>query len=180
MKNNIALIGFMGAGKSAVGRALAAAAGMDFIDLDTAIEERAGRSISQIFAGEGEPTFRRIEAAITGDAAGSENTVIACGGGVVLDQANIEALRRNAVIIYLSAEPSIMLRRVLNSREKRPLLQIIDPATAMDDLLKYRKPLYEAAADRIVNTSDLDIEGVVQNILAEMRKNESHSFPKQD
>jgi len=180
MKNNIALIGFMGAGKSAVGRALAAAAGMDFIDLDTAIEEKAERSISQIFAGEGEPTFRRIEAAIVGDTAGRENTVIACGGGVVLDQANIEALRRNAVIIYLSAGPSILLRRVLNSREKRPLLQIIDPATAMDDLLKYRVPLYKAAADLIVNTSELDIGGVVQNILAEMRKYESFNFPEQD
>jgi shikimate kinase len=180
MKSNIALIGFMGAGKSAVGRALAAAAKMDFIDLDSAIEEKAGRSVSEIFAREGEPIFRRIEASITADAAGRQNTVIACGGGVVLDQANIEALKSNAVIIYLSAEPSIMLRRVLNSREKRPLLQIIDPAAAMDDLLKYREPLYEASADRIVNTSDLGIEGVVQNILAEMRKDESFNFPKQD
>ena len=180
MKSNIALIGFMGAGKSAVGRALAAAAKMDFIDLDAVIEEKAGRSISEIFACEGEPVFRRIEAAITADAAGSENAVIACGGGVVLDQANIEALRRNAVIIYLSAEPSTMLRRVLNSPEKRPLLQMIDPAAAMDDLLRYREPLYEASADRIVNTSDLGIEGVVQNILAEMRKDESFNFPKRD
>jgi shikimate kinase len=179
MKSNIALIGFMGAGKSAVGKALAAAAGMDFIDLDNMIEEQAGKSISEIFARDGEASFRLIEAAIANDAAGRENTVIACGGGVVLDQANIEALRRNAVIIYLAAEPSTMLRRVLNSREKRPLLQTIDPAAAMDDLLKHREPLYEAAADRIVNTSDLDIGGVVQNILAEMRKNESHSFPEQ-
>ena len=178
MKGNIALIGFMGAGKSAVGRALAAAAKMDFIDLDTAIEEKAGRSISEIFAREGEPVFRRLEAAAVSDAAGNENTVIACGGGVVLDQANIEALRRNAVIIYLSAEPSIMLRRVLNSREIRPLLQMIDPAEAMDGLLKHRKPLYEAAADLAVNTSQLDIDGVVQNILAEMRKDESFNFPK--
>jgi len=180
MKSNIALIGFMGAGKSAVGKALAAAAGMDFVDLDSMIERRAERSISEIFAREGEPTFRRIEAAIVNDAAGRENTVIACGGGVVLDQANIEALRRNAVIIYLAAEPSILLRRVLNSPKKRPLLQIVDPAAAMDDLLKYREPLYKAAADLTVNTSTLNIEGVVQNILADMRKNDSHSFTKQD
>jgi shikimate kinase len=180
MKSNIALIGFMGAGKSAVGRALATAAKMDFIDLDTAIEEQAGKSVSEIFSSEGEPVFRRIEAGVTTAAAGRQNTVIACGGGVVLDQANIEALRRNALIIYLAADPSIMLRRVLNSREKRPLLQIVDPAAAMDGLLKYREPLYEAAADRIVNTSDLSIEGVVQNILAEMRKDESYNIPKHD
>jgi len=179
MKSNIALIGFMGAGKSAVGRTLAAAAGMDFIDLDSMIEEDAGRSISEIFAREGEATFRHIEAAITNDAAGRGNTVIACGGGVVLDQANIEALKRNAIIIYLRADPSILLRRVLKSRDRRPLLQVFDPATAMDDLLKRREPLYQAAADLIVNTTDLDIEGVVQNILAELRKNESHSFPEQ-
>jgi shikimate kinase len=180
MKSNIALIGFMGAGKSSVGRALAAAAGMDFIDLDSAIEEKAGRSISEIFAREGEPVFRSIESSVTADAAGRENTVIACGGGVVLDHANIEALRRNALIIYLSANPSTMLRRVLNSREKRPLLQVFDPATAMDDLLKYREPLYAAAADLVVNTSDLDIAGVMKNIIEKMRKNESHSFTEQD
>jgi shikimate kinase len=178
MKSNIALIGFMGAGKSAVGRDLAAAAGMDFVDLDTAIEEKAGKSISQIFAGEGEPVFRRIEASVTSDISGRENTVIACGGGVVLDQANIKALKGNAVIIYLWAEPSIMLRRVLNSREKRPLLQIIDPAAAMDDLLRHRTPLYETAADLTINTSGLGIDGVVQIILAEMRKDESFNFPE--
>jgi len=178
MKTNIALIGFMGSGKSAVGRALASAAGMDFIDLDTAIEEKAGRSISEIFGGEGEPVFRRIESAIVNDAGSRENTVMACGGGVILDGANIEALRRNAVIIYLTAEPSILLRRVLNSREKRPLLQVFDPATAMDDLLKYREPLYKAAADLTVDTSALDIEGVAQNILVEMRKNDCHNFPE--
>ena len=178
MKSNIALIGFMGAGKSAVGRALATAAEMDFVDLDTAIEEKAGKSVSEIFACEGEPVFRRIEAGVTIAAAGRQNTVIACGGGVVLDQANIEALKRNALIIYLAADPSIMLRRVLNSREKRPLLQIVDPAAAMDGLLKYREPLYESAADLIVNTTDLSIESVVQNILAEMRKDESYNIPK--
>ena len=179
MKSNIALIGFMGAGKSAVGKALASAAGMDFLDLDKMVEERAGRSIAEIFSRDGEPAFRRMEAAIINDAAVRINTAIACGGGVVLDQSNIEALRHNAVIVYLTAEQSILLRRVLNSREKRPLLQIFDPAAAMNDLLKRREPLYEAAADLIVNTSALNIEGVVQNILVEMRKNESHSFPEQ-
>jgi shikimate kinase len=179
MKSNIALIGFMGAGKSAVGRALASAAGMDFLDLDKMVEEQAGRSISNIFSLDGEPSFRRMETEIIKDAAVRINTVIACGGGVVLDQVNIEAIRHNAVIIYLTAEPSILLGRVLNSRETRPLLQVFDPASAMKDLLKHREPLYRAAADLTVNTSALDIEGVVQNILAEIRKNESRSFTEQ-
>jgi len=170
----------MGAGKSAVGRALSEAAGMDFVDLDRVIQEKAGKSISQIFSFEGESVFRRIEATAVEEAAGRDYTVIACGGGVILNQANIDALRRNSIIVYLPAEPSVLLRRVLNSREKRPLLQVIDPASAMDDLLKYREPLYEEAADLTINTSALDISGVVQNILEELKKNESFNFPKQD
>jgi len=180
MKSNIALIGFMGAGKSAVGRALAAAAGMDFVDLDSQIQEEAGRSISRIFSLDGEAAFRRFESKVVNDAAGRENTVIACGGGVILDQANIETLKRNAIIIYLPAEPSVLLRRILKSPEKRPLLQVFDPASAMDGLLKRRIPLYEAAADLTVNTSELDIESVVNKILTELRTNDSHNLPKQD
>ena len=180
MKSNIALIGFMGAGKSAAGRALASAAGMDFLDLDRMVEEQAGRTIAEIFSLDGESAFRRMEAEIIKDAAARTNTVIACGGGVVLDQANIQALRRNAMIIYLTAEPSILLGRALNSREKRPLLQVFDPAAAMNDLLRHREPLYRAAADLTVNTSALDIEGVVQNILAERKTNDSLCFPEQD
>jgi shikimate kinase len=180
MKNNVALIGFMGAGKSAVGRALASAVGMDFVDLDSLIRQKTGRSISQIFSSGGEAAFRRIESDAVSEIAASVNTVIACGGGVVLDRSNVEILKRNAVIVYLSAAPSILLRRVLNSPERRPLLQVVDPASAMDGLLKRRLPLYQAAADLTIDTSDLDIEGVVKKIVSELKFNESHSFPKQD
>ena len=180
MKSNIALIGFMGAGKSAVGRALAAAAGMDFVDLDSRIQQKAGRSISQIFSYDGEAAFRRIESQAVSEANGSENTVIACGGGVVLDQSNIEALKRNATIVYLQAEPSVLLRRVLNSPERRPLLQVVDPASAMGGLLKRRLPLYEAAADLTIDTSALDIESVVKKIITELKTNDSQDFPEQD
>ncbi|MBN1691749.1 MAG: shikimate kinase [Dehalococcoidia bacterium] len=180
MQSNIALIGFMGAGKSTVGRTLSAASGMDFIDLDTRIQQKAGMSISRIFSYDGEDAFRRIESETVNEVIGRENTVIACGGGVVLDQSNIGALKRNATIVYLSAKPSILLRRVLNSPERRPLLQVFDPASAMDSLLKHRIPLYEAAADLTIDTSTLDIEGVVKKILAELKINESHDLPKHD
>lgn len=169
----------MGAGKSAVGRALAKAAAMDFIDLDTIIQQKAGRSISQIFSYDGEAAFRRIESQAVNDAAGRENTVIACGGGVVLEQSNVEALRRNAIIVYLPAEPSVLLRRVLNNPEQRPLLQVVDPASAMGGLLKRRLPLYEAAADLTIDTSALDIERVVEKIISELRTYDCHNLPEQ-
>jgi len=180
MKNNIALIGFMGAGKSVVGRALAAATGLDFVDLDSRIQQKTGRAISQIFSFEGEAAFRRIESDAVSEIAVSINTVIACGGGVILDRSNVEILKLSAVIVYLSARPSILLRRVLNSPERRPLLQVVDPASAMDGLLKRRLPLYQAAADLTIDTSDLDIEGVVKKIVSELKINESFTFAKQD
>jgi shikimate kinase len=179
MKNSIALIGFMGAGKSAVGKALAVESGMDFIDLDIQIQQKAGKSIPQIFSFDGEAAFRRIESDAVKELSGRENTVIACGGGVILDKSNMETLGCGAIIIYLKADPSVLLRRVLKSPDMRPLLQVVDPAPAMEGLLKRRIPLYESAADLTIDTSALDIEGVVKKILAEL-KNESLNFSKQD
>ena len=178
MKTNIALIGFMGAGKSAAGRALAAKLHMAFIDLDSLIEEKAGRSIAGIFTRDGEPAFRRMEAEITKQAAAKEKAVIACGGGIVLQQNNIDLISKSSVIVYLAAEPSVLLRRVLRSRERRPLLEVTDPASTIDDLLKYRRPLYEKAADIIIDTSQLDISGVAGRISEELLKNESLNLEK--
>ena len=178
MKSNIALIGFMGAGKTAVGRALAAKLGMEFVDLDSLIEEKAAMSIAEIFAQDGEPAFRRMETEITERAAAKENAVIACGGGIVLQENNTDIIKKSSVIVYLAAEPAVLLRRVLNSKNKRPLLEVVDPASAIDDLLKYRRPLYEKAADIIIDTSQLDIAGVVSRIREELVKNESFNLEK--
>lgn len=178
MKSNIALIGFMGAGKSAVGRALAAKLDMEFIDLDSLIRQKAFKSIPDIFAQDGEPAFRSMETEITEQVASKERAVISCGGGIVLEQNNIDLIRKSSVIVYLAAEPDILLRRVLNNRERRPLLEVVDPASAIDDLLKYRKPLYEKAADVIIDTSLLNIAGVVDRISEELEKNESFNLEK--
>jgi len=161
-----------------VGRALAGKLAMQFIDLDPLIQEKAGRSIAEIFEQDGEAAFRSMEAEITGQVAAKERTVISCGGGIVLEQNNIDIIRESSVIVYLSAEPAILLRRVLNGQERRPLLEVIDPASAIDDLLKYRKPLYEKAADVIIDTSQLDIAGVVDRISEELLKNESLNLEK--
>ena len=178
MKTNIALIGFMGAGKSAVGRALAAKLDMECIDLDSLIEEMAGRPIAGIFARDGEPAFRRMEAEICEHVANREHAVIACGGGIVLEQNNIYLLRKSSFIVYLAAEPAILLQRILNSPEKRPLLEVEDPASAINDLLKYRRPLYEKAAHIIIDTSQLDIDSAAGKISEELVKNESFNLQK--
>lgn len=168
----------MGAGKTAVGRALAVRLGREFIDLDAVVAQKAARSIQDIFAFDGEPAFRRMEAEAVRQAAASRDAVIACGGGIVLDQANINILKQSSVMVYLAAEPSILLRRVLNSKEKRPLLQVADPASAMGDLLNYRKPLYEKAADIIMDTSQLDLTATVDRVCEELKRYESVNFEK--
>jgi len=178
MKTNIALIGFMGAGKSAVGRALAAKLDMEFVDLDSLIEKKAGRSIAEIFARDGEAAFRSMEAETTAQVAGKEKKVIACGGGIVLEQNNIDIIKKSSIIVYLAAEPAVLLRRVLNGKERRPLLEVADPAAAIDGLLKYRRPLYEKAADIIIDTSQLDIAGAAGKINEELVKNESFNLAK--
>ena len=168
----------MGAGKSAAGRALASKLNMEFVDLDSLMQEGTGRSIADIFARDGEPAFRSMEKEICRQAAAREGTVISCGGGIVLEQNNIDVMRKSSVIVYLAAEPAILLRRITHSRERRPLLEVDDPASAIEGLLKSRRPLYEKAADIILDTSQLDIAGVVDRISEELRKNESFNFEK--
>ena len=166
MKNNIALIGFMGAGKSAVGRALAVKLGMEFIEMDALVTERCNKSIAEIFQQDGEPAFRRIEAEVARDVAGKKGAVIACGGGIVLKPANMDALKETCEIVYLEVLPSVVLARVSWSGQKRPLLEVPDPASAVHELLKFRRPLYEKAADITIDTSDLAVQDVVDRIAA--------------
>jgi shikimate kinase len=147
MKTNIALIGFMGAGKSSAGAALAHGLKKRFIETDSLIERKAGKSIPEIFSEDGEAAFRRLETAIAQEVAGEENAVIACGGGIVLNKINMERLRQNAVIVYLEVDPDIILQRLMNSEDSRPLLNTPDRKQRIIDLLKQRKPLYEREAD---------------------------------
>lgn len=168
MKTNIALIGFMGTGKTAVGRALARRLGKEFIELDPLIEKKAGKTIPRIFSEDGEIAFRELEIAAIKEIASRKNAVIACGGGVVLNRINIDRLRKEAVTIYLAASPKVILRRILKDAEERPLLNVADPAQTLTELLRFRKPFYERAADITVNTSRLSIEGVVNQIIARL------------
>ncbi len=164
MKSNIALIGFMGTGKTVVGRRLATATGKDFLELDAVIAERASRSIPDIFRLEGEAGFRRRETAAVTEVAGRENTVIACGGGVILSKINIVSLRENSRIVLLTASRNVILKRTRRDGATRPLLAAADPAEAIARLLEERRSLYRKAADVTVSTTRRTPDEVVLEI----------------
>jgi shikimate kinase len=176
MKTNVALIGFMGTGKTAVGRLLAKKLGRKFIELDSVIEKRAGKSIPEIFVEDGEIVFRELEIEATKEVARTKRTVIACGGGVILNRINIDRLKEGAVIVHLTALPSVILKRTLKEAGKRPLLEVENPLATIRELLKFRKPLYERAADTTINTARLDINAVAEQIIDRLNEDESFTW----
>ena len=149
---NIILTGFMGTGKTAVGREIARLLQMNLVDIDTEIEKTESMTINSIFEQFGEPRFREIETEMIKKKSSMTNVVISTGGGAVLKQENIDALRENGVIVCLHATPETILKRTGKS-EDRPLLKVENPLQKIHDLLNYREPFYEKA-DIMVDTED--------------------------
>jgi shikimate kinase len=174
MKTSIALIGFMGTGKTAVGRLLAEKLGKEFVELDAVIEKKAGKSIPEIFRQSGEIGFRELEIEATGEVAGKKNTVIACGGGIVLNKINIDRLRGECVIVCLTASPQVIIKRTSADMEERPLLAVPDRARQVEELLKFREPYYKRSADVTINTTRISAAAVVGRIIKKLRENESY------
>ncbi len=173
MKTNVALIGFMGVGKTVVGQALAKKLNKEFVELDSLIEHKAGKYINDIFQQDGEITFRELEIEVTKEVAKRKNLVIACGGGIVLNKINIDRLRNESVIVYLTASPKVILKRTSNEEEERPLLKTPNKSLGIQELLKFRKPFYKRAADMEINTSKLAINSVAEQIISKLKDNES-------
>ena len=171
MKSSIALIGFMGVGKTAVGKILAKELNKEFVELDSLIERKAGKPIPEIFGQDGEVVFRELEIEVTKEVSQNKNQVIACGGGLVLNKINIDRLRKDSVIVYLTASPSVILKRVSNGGE-RPVLKINNIPT-IQELLRFRKPFYERAADFQVNTSRVNINSIAGRIISKVKQNEN-------
>lgn len=168
MKGNIVLVGFMGTGKSAVGQRLAERLNMRFVSTDELIEKQEGRPITEIFAKSGEPYFRKIEKEVVRRVSELDNVVIAAGGGVVLDEENMENLRKKGVIICLSATPEVIYQRTRDYNH-RPLLNVPDPTKRIKELLDKRAPFYEKA-EFSVDTSSLSIDDVVEEVLKITKK----------
>jgi shikimate kinase len=161
---NIALIGFMAVGKSAVGRKLARRLKRRFIDLDKAIEKCEGSKVREIFENKGEPYFRQLEKQALAHVLREDGQVIATGGGVVLDEDNLRLLQERSLIVCLMANVNAIVRRA-GSGNRRPLLMTSDKTQRINELLKQRKEYY-ASAHIQIDTSDLTVDEVVGKILA--------------
>ncbi len=173
MKTSIALIGFMGTGKTAVGKTLAEKLDREFVEMDSLVEQKAGKTVPEIFEQDGEVAFRELEIGVTKEIAERKKAVIACGGGVVLNKINIDRLRKKCIIVYLTASPRVILKRTSSDENERPLLRAANKAGHIQELLRFRKPFYERAADIRIDTSQRDINSVVEQIIIKLKENES-------
>ncbi|MCL0091702.1 shikimate kinase [Dehalococcoidales bacterium] len=173
MKTSIALIGFMGTGKTAVGKIVAEKLGKEFIELDLLIEQRAGKTIAEVFQQDGEIAFRELEIEVTKEVSEKKNVVIACGGGLVLNKINIDRLSKECLMVYLTASPGVILKRISSEENERPLLKGANKALVVRELLRWRKPFYEQAADIKINTSKLDINSIAEQIIEKVKEDEN-------
>jgi shikimate kinase len=162
-RRNIVLVGFMGTGKTSVGRRLALRLGMTFVDMDDVIREREGRPIPRIFAENGEPYFRSLERALVGELSRQTGLVVSTGGGIVLNPENVRDYASSGLVVCLSAAPEAILQRVAGDTN-RPLLAGDDKMKKILPLLETRRPLY-AAIPHQVDTTRLSVEQVVERVL---------------
>jgi shikimate kinase len=163
-RQNIALTGFMAVGKSAVGRQLARRLKRRFVDLDRVIETSAGLKVKRIFREQGEAYFRKLEKDALARVLDDERQIIATGGGVIMDQENLDLLREKAFLICLTASTDVLLKRV-GKGSKRPLLKGPDRRERIERLLQEREEKY-ALADSSIDTSELTVDQVVDKIIA--------------
>ncbi|RPI38551.1 MAG: shikimate kinase [Nitrospiraceae bacterium] len=141
---NIVLTGFMGAGKTTIGKALAKMLHMKLVDGNEEIEISQKMTINEIFKMYGEPYFRDIETAMIKKLSHNKNCIISTGGGAVLRDENMEALKENGIVFCLAANAETILKRTGNNQD-RPLLKVENPKKKIEELLAYRRPFYEKA-----------------------------------
>lgn len=168
-RENIVLVGFMGSGKSSIGRLLARRLGFQFLDTDQLVIDRAGMEISDIFARYGEPAFREMETSVLLSVSHLRRCVIATGGGAVLSEQNRMIMRQIGFVVGLTASEEVIFDRV-SRNNKRPLLQTADPLETMRKLLASRAEAYAAAAQFTLDTTELTHLDALEVIAAEARQ----------
>jgi shikimate kinase len=165
--DKVVLVGMMGTGKTSVGRRVAAALGWRFVDSDEQIEARTGRTVREIFEADGEAAFRVLERdALAAALADPAPAVVAAAGGVVLDPANRDLLRDAGKVIWLTAEPEVLVSRV-DTGDHRPLLAG-DPLGTLRRLAAERQTLYRDVADEVVPVDEIDADAVAALIVSEL------------
>lgn len=163
MEKNIVLIGFMGCGKTSVGKRLSMKLKREFIDTDDFIEKREGMSISEIFAQKGEEYFRNLETELCKRFETPKSKIIATGGGIIKNPKNVECLKKGGTIVYLKSTPKQI---ALNLRydNSRPLLQCENKEKKIAELMEERNPLYKSCADVTIDVSNIDIDATLDKI----------------
>jgi shikimate kinase len=164
----LTLIGYRATGKTTLARLLAARLGWDWIDADVEIERRAGKTIARIFAEQGEPAFRDIEAQVIADLCGRQRLVLAAGGGAPLRPESRQAMRTAGKVVWLTARPQTVLARMsgdATTAARRPDLTGKDPLEEIVHLLAVRTPIYQETADLIVDTEGKTPEQLTAEIV---------------
>jgi shikimate kinase len=158
IRMNVFLIGYRGSGKTTVAAALAGRLSWPWIDADVELERRAGKSIKQIFAEQGEKAFRDLESAVVAELAAGDQRVIALGGGAVLREQNRQAIAGRGPVVWLTATPEVLFERIsadATTTERRPNLTAAGGIAEIRSLLAQRAPVYQACADLVVDAVQL-------------------------
>lgn len=164
LKKTVVLVGMMGAGKTAVGRALAARLDVPFRDSDAEIEAAANMSVPEIFERDGEPFFRKREAEVIARLLTSDPGILSTGGGAFLAARNRESIAAHGVSVWLDADLALLWARVRH-KDTRPLLRTADPQATLAALFAERTPLYAQAALRVTAAGDLSIEEMAERVI---------------
>ncbi|MCD4717992.1 MAG: shikimate kinase [Desulfobacterales bacterium] len=170
---NIVLIGYRCSGKTEVGKILAKELGRDFLDTDALIEKDTGHSVEKIVSGKGWDHFREIEKRLVAEVSRNDHLVVATGGGFVMDEENVQNLKKNGWVVWLSAGGDVLKHRMDKDRESgrpRPSLTGDNPLEEIKEVLSIRKPLYERAGDFVVDTGTLSIGEVAATIINALPK----------
>ena len=168
MQGNIYLIGLMGAGKTTIGRKLAAILKLDFVDTDQMLEHRTGVSVSHIFEVEGEQGFRERESRLFEEITSATGQVVSTGGGLVLDRENRARMIASGQVVYLKASIEVLWHR-LEGCKKRPLLQTGNPKQKIVELIQSRDPVYSGIADHVFHVSSSSANRSAQHIAVLVR-----------
>jgi len=170
MKSCIALIGFMGCGKSTAGRLVARATGFEFVDTDAAVEKACGLSVRDIFRTKGEPFFREVESRILVECLEAEKRILATGGGVWMNEGNRNRLLEGAWCVWLKVDPDQVWERVRSNLAERPLLAgAEDPRRKIQELLEIREPFY-SLAHATIDTNGRSPDEVSSSLLSALKE----------
>lgn len=168
---NIVLIGYRGAGKSAVGKVLSSRLGWRVISTDAEIVRRAGRSIPDIVAGKGWDYFRDLESEVCRELADQDKTVIDTGGGAVLRPQNVEAFKSKGIVVWLTASVDTISTRISGDTQRPSLTGAKTFIEEVQDVLQERTPKYHAAADHVIATDGCSVAQIVDKVLACLPQN---------